>query len=104
MTAVAGVIWAGTYWSVGLPLAGAIPFAYSAIISLAIAHFFRTKSYRLFRAIQLILILALPFLVQWTVGGFTAASAVMVWGLLSPPARAGGSPPRRGAGAPGTRW
>lgn len=84
MTAVAGFIWGCTYWTVGLPLVAAIPFSYSLILFLAIAHFFRTKSYRLFRTIQLILILALPFLVQWTVGGFTAGSAVMVWGLLSP--------------------
>jgi guanylate cyclase len=84
MTALAGVIWGCTYWVVGLPLVAAIPFAYSLILSVAIAHFFRTKSYRLFRTIQLILILALPFLVQWAVGGFTAASAVMIWGLLSP--------------------
>ena len=84
MTAMAGVIWACTYWIVGLPLVAAIPFGYSLIVFVAIAHFFRTKSYRLFRTIQLVLILALPFLVQWTVGGFTAASAVMVWALLSP--------------------
>ena len=57
---------------------------YSLILFFAIAHFFRTKSYRLFRTIQLILILALPFLVQWAVGGFTAGSAVMIWALLSP--------------------
>jgi class 3 adenylate cyclase len=84
MTALAGIIWAGTYWMVGLPLVAAIPFGYSLILCLAIAHFFRTKSYRAFRTIQLILILALPFLVQWTLGGFTAASAVMIWALLSP--------------------
>jgi hypothetical protein len=84
LTAMAGVIWGCTYWIVGLPLVAAIPVGYSLILFVAIAHFFRTKSYRLFRTIQLILILALPFLVQWTVGGFTAASAVMIWALLSP--------------------
>jgi len=84
MTALAGVIWGCTYWIVGLPMVAAIPFGYSLILFFAIAYFFRTKSYRLFRTIRLILILALPFLVQWTVGGFTAASAVMIWALLSP--------------------
>ena len=84
MTAVAGVVWGGTYWLAGLPLAASMPLGYSLVVSWAIAHFFRTKSYRVFRNVQLSLILALPFLVQWTMGGFTAGSAVMVWALLSP--------------------
>ncbi|HEX2030363.1 MAG TPA: hypothetical protein VHL78_03030 [Actinomycetota bacterium] len=37
---------------------------------LSLAFFFRTKRYRLFRFVQLLLMLLLPSLLQWSLGGF----------------------------------
>ena len=33
---------------------------------------------------QLALILVLPLLLQWSLGGFAASGAVMIWSILSP--------------------
>jgi adenylate cyclase len=78
------VLWGALYWALGLPAAGAIPLAYALISTLTLAYFLRTKRYGLFRFGQLWLILLLPYLLQWSLGGFVAGSAVMLWALLSP--------------------
>ena len=52
------------------------------VISLAI--FFRTKRFRAFRATQLIMMLILPFVLQWSLGGFAAGSVVSLWAVTAP--------------------
>ena len=78
------VLWGALYWALGLPISGTIPLAYALISTLTLAYFLRTKRYGLFRFGQLWLILLLPYLLQWSLGGFVAGSAVMLWALLSP--------------------
>ena len=52
------VVWVGTYLALGLPVSAAIPFAYQVVSIVSLAWFGRTKDYRLFRASQLVLIIA----------------------------------------------
>lgn len=52
------------------------------MISLAI--FFATKRFRSFRGTQLLMMLILPFVLQWSLGGFAAASAVALWAAMAP--------------------
>jgi len=40
--------------------------------------------YEFFCFSQLALILVLPLLLQWSLGGFAASGAVMIWSILSP--------------------
>jgi class 3 adenylate cyclase len=68
----------------GLPLCASIPFGYSILSAAVLLSFFRTKNYGFFRFSELTLILILPFLLQWGLGGFAASSAVMIWSILSP--------------------
>ena len=44
--------------------------------------FARTKDYRFFRFSQIVLIFLLPFLLQWSLGGYVASSAVSLWALV----------------------
>ncbi|MEE9170075.1 MAG: hypothetical protein V3U73_09930, partial [bacterium] len=81
---IAGLIWGIAYVALGLPFSGSIPLGYSVVSFGSLFYFFRTKRYGFFRFSQLFLILLLPFLLQWSLGGFAAASAVMIWALLSP--------------------
>lgn len=81
---IAGIIWGITYFALRLPLSGTIPLAYCFFSGLSLFYFFRTKRYRVFCFIQLSLILLLPFLLQFSLGGFAASSAVMIWAILSP--------------------
>lgn len=76
------VIWVGTYLALGLPVSAAIPFAYQVASVVTLVAFARTKDYRFFRFSQIVLILLLPFLLQWSLGGYVASSAVSVWALV----------------------
>ena len=61
-----------------------VPFTYSAVIGCCLVVCFRTKRYQTFLAAQLFMIFALPFALQYQVGGLMASGAVMVWGFLAP--------------------
>jgi class 3 adenylate cyclase len=78
---VLSVVWVGTYLALGLPGPAAIPFAYQVVSIATLAVFARTKDYRFFRFSQLVLIILLPFLLQWSLGGYVASSAVSLWAL-----------------------
>ena len=77
------VIWVGTYWLLGIPQAAAIPFAYQVASLTSLAVFARTKSYRFLRTSQAGMMTILPFLLQWTLGGYVASSAVSLWALVA---------------------
>jgi class 3 adenylate cyclase len=79
---VLSVIWVGTYLALGHPLSAAIPFGYQVASVLSLLIFARTKDFRSFRFSQIILILALPFVLQWSLGGYIASSAVSLWALV----------------------
>jgi class 3 adenylate cyclase len=49
------------------------------VVTLAV--FAKTKDYRFFRFSQVVLIILLPFLLQWSLGGYVASSAVSLWAL-----------------------
>jgi len=77
-------IWVITYLLLDLPLSAAIPFAYIVVSVTSLIVFSRTKRYRLFRTLQLALMLALPFALQWSLGGFVPSSGVALWALTCP--------------------
>jgi adenylate cyclase len=79
---VLAVIWVGTYLALGLPTSAAIPFTYQVVSVVSLVYFAHTKDYRTFRRIQIGVILALPFLLQWSLGGYVASSAVSLWALV----------------------
>src|SRR3990172_182915 len=56
--------------------------AFIAVPPASLAWFHRTKDSRFFRTSQLVLIILLPFLLQWSLGGYVASSAVSLWGLV----------------------
>jgi class 3 adenylate cyclase len=77
-------IWVATYAGLGLVLPAVIPFAYQLASVASMALFARTGRYGLFRSGQLAMTLALPFALQWSLGGFEPSSAVSLWALTSP--------------------
>ncbi len=81
---VLGLLWGSTYLALGLPLAGSIPLAYSVISGAGILYFLRSRHYGILCYIQLLLILLLPFFLQWSLGGFAVSGAVILWAILSP--------------------
>jgi len=83
LVTVLAVIWVGTYWVLGLFQAAAIPFVYQVASVASLVVFAHTKSYRFFRFSQAAMLTLLPFLLQWTLGGYVASSAVSLWALVA---------------------
>jgi diguanylate cyclase (GGDEF)-like protein len=90
LTIVSGIIaflaifWGSTYALLGKPYSGAIPGGYAIISFLSIGYYFVTRRFEFFRFSQLLLILLLPFFLQWSLGGFANGSVVMVWAFFTP--------------------
>jgi guanylate cyclase len=78
------VVWVVTYWSLGLWRSGLIPFVYQLASVTSLVVFARTKRYQLFCVSQLSMSLVLPFLLQASLGGFGASSAVALWAFTAP--------------------
>ena len=80
----AAFIWGSIYYYLGYPLSGSIPMSYSIISALSLVYYFNTKRTRFLEWSQLILVLLLPFLLMWSLGGFFHGSTVMIWALYAP--------------------
>ncbi|HXL44492.1 MAG TPA: adenylate/guanylate cyclase domain-containing protein [Gaiellaceae bacterium] len=77
-------IWVGTYAALGLWRSALIPLAYQVASLVGLAFFARTKRYAVYRASQLAMFLLLPFLLQWSLGGFVESGAVALWAFVAP--------------------
>ncbi|HXF97151.1 MAG TPA: adenylate/guanylate cyclase domain-containing protein [Gaiellaceae bacterium] len=80
----AGALWGALYWALDEPVAALFPWGYDAASLAVLALYARTRSFRLLRDAELALILVTPALLQLVLGGFTAASGVILWSLLAP--------------------
>ncbi|MGB8078165.1 MAG: EAL domain-containing protein [Gallionella sp.] len=77
-------VWGSIYLLLGHFLSGSIPMSYSIISAVSLTYFFRTKRTWFIQYSQLFLVLVLPFLLMWSLGGFSAGSMVMIWAVFSP--------------------
>ncbi|MEW5938346.1 MAG: adenylate/guanylate cyclase domain-containing protein [Chloroflexota bacterium] len=84
MISLAGILWGVMYFALGQQLAGIIPLSYTLLSLLSIGLFALTRRFRLFRFVQIVLILLLPFFLMISLGGFVNSSAVILWSLLCP--------------------
>src|ERR671910_2032209 len=77
-------IWVGTYAALGLWRSALIPLAYQVVSLVGLVFFARTKRYAAYRASQVAMFLVLPFLLQWSLGGFVESGAVTIWAFVAP--------------------
>ena len=68
LMATLACVWVVTYAVLGLWVSALIPFVYQVATAVSISTFARTRRYVLFRQSQLVLPLALPFALQWSLG------------------------------------
>ena len=78
------IFWVAGYYLMGKPLSAAIPGGYAIVSMISVLVFFKTKHYAFFRFSQLLFIMCLPFMLQASLGGFQAGSAVQMWAMLAP--------------------
>ncbi len=84
LMATLACVWIATYAALGLWLSAVIPFSYQLASVASIYVFARTQRYLLFRRSQLWMSLALPFALQWSLGGFANSSVVSLWAFTAP--------------------
>ena len=84
LIAVMSFAWIAIYLAIGLPRSAAIPFAYQVGVVTALVSFAHTKRIGGVRSFLLVLMLTLPFALQWSLGGFANGSAVFAWAGITP--------------------
>ena len=60
------------------------PYAYIIISYASLLIFYRLKRTNYFTFTQLVMLLVMPFFMQWIIGGFEASSSMAMWGILAP--------------------
>ncbi|NOU24673.1 MAG: adenylate/guanylate cyclase domain-containing protein [Methylotenera sp.] len=80
------VFWIFTLSSLGdgYVVIAAVPYIYLIISYVSLFLFYRFKRYEYFTFTQLVMLLLMPFVMQWVIGGFAASSGVAIWAILSP--------------------
>lgn len=61
-----------------------VPYIYLVLSYIFLLIFYRLHNQRLFTFVQLIMLLVIPFFMQWLIGGFTSSGGIAIWGILSP--------------------
>ncbi len=83
-TLPATALWSVVYFTAGVPLAGAVPAAYTLFTPLNTVVFAWTRNLAYYRFSQLLITLLLPWLVTLSLGGFKDSSVVIIWAALCP--------------------
>jgi adenylate cyclase len=78
------VIWVATYLAYGYPTSAAIPALYQLTTVVGLVVLVRTRRFGVFRTTQLLAFLVLPALLQVSLGGFVASSAMILWAIFTP--------------------
>jgi len=81
---VVAPLWGGLYIAFGEVGPGLIPSSYSVISFLSFLALWRFGGWAWFRVSQQALIFVLPVALMWSLGGYVAGSAVVIWSLLAP--------------------
>jgi adenylate cyclase len=77
-------LWSVIYFAAGTPLSAAIPGLYTVIAPINTAVFAWTRNLVVYRFIQLLMFLILPWLLMMSLGGFKDLSVVIIWAALCP--------------------
>ena len=81
---VAGFFWAGIYAFFGMYKAMYLPTIFSLTVGTALVLYKIFDFYKILLYTQLLMILIIPTLLQWVLGGIHNSWIVMLWSLMSP--------------------
>jgi guanylate cyclase len=68
----------------GYALMALVPYLYIIFSYTSLLFFYRSKKFEYFTFTQLIMLLVMPFFMQWVIGGYEASSGIAIWAILSP--------------------
>jgi guanylate cyclase len=84
VVALVSFVWIGTYLAYERPVSAAIPAVYQVLTVIGLVALSRTKRFDVFSTTQMVAFLLLPSLLQASLGGFVASSAMVTWALMTP--------------------
>ncbi len=79
-----GLAWSLIYFVLGQYFSSSIPMFYALASVLTMLHFNKTKNMAFMQKSQMLLILILPFLLMWSLGGFVQSSYIFIWAFVAP--------------------
>ena len=79
-----GILWALIYYCFDHKMPALIPLSYSIFSALSLWHFHKTKNVAAIQKAQMVLVLFIPFMLMWSLGGFSFGSYVMIWAFFAP--------------------
>ena|SRR3989338_8680760 len=68
----------------GYAVMAIFPYAYIVISYASLLLFYHFQRFEYFTFTQLVMLLVMPFFMQWIIGGFAASSGIAIWGVLAP--------------------
>lgn len=68
----------------GYALMALFPYIYIIFSYASLLIFYRYKKFQYSIFTQLIMLLVMPFFMQWVIGGYEASSGIAIWAILSP--------------------
>lgn len=68
----------------GYALMALFPYVYIILSYASLLFFYRYRKFEYFIFTQLIMLLVMPFFMQWVIGGYEASSGIAIWAILSP--------------------
>ena len=83
LMSMGGLLWGAICIFLGKKLQSSIPLGYVVLSFFNLLLFYHIKHFKFTQAFQTAISLLLPFLFQWTMGGFLASGASMLWAILS---------------------
>ena len=93
-----GLLWGTIAVASGATTSAAFPYGYIVVTAANFLVFALRRNFTVARIIQVLASLLLPFLFQWSLGGFTNSGAVMLWAMISIVGSLTFSAPRHAAG------
>ena len=77
-------LWSMIYFAYQQYTAASIPVIYTIISLITLYHYKKTQDIVFIQKAQMLLILILPFILMWSLGGFAQGSYVMIWSFFAP--------------------
>src|SRR5215813_10943507 len=88
------MVWVAIYQAMGIRFSSTVSLSYMIVSAVSLALYLaRTNiplvrrmhgNFPLYRFIQTLLFLFVPFIMQWSIGSYVSSSGVMLWALLAP--------------------
>jgi class 3 adenylate cyclase len=78
-----GIVWGTISFYYGIVVPAMIPYGYTLLTAANLTYLNYSKNFRRVRLFQVSISLLLPFLFQWSLGGFVPTGAVMLWAMVA---------------------